>query len=85
MAAAAQEPGRWQFVPIAGDDTVMSIDARTLQLEGGIAAVWVQYVSKPGMGHYIGGRQVAKTLQREEFHCRNRQVGVLSYQVCGQR
>lgn len=58
----------------------MSIDTRTLEVEGGVATVWVQYFYKPGtMRPFAASRSVAKTLQREEFHCKRMQVGILSY------
>lgn len=78
----AQEDGRWQFVALTGDDTVVSIDTRTLELEGGVATVWVQYFYKAGsLRPYFASRPAAKRLQREEFHCKRMQVGVLSYAV----
>lgn len=78
-AATSQESGRWRFIAMAGDESVVSIDSQTIQTEEGIATVWVQYFNKPGMGEYIKSRQVVKNLQREEYHCRIMQVGILSY------
>ena len=75
----AQEPGRWKFVSMGSDGTVVSIDTRTIEQSDGVSTAWVQYVYPGDYGKYVNGQSVVKALQREEIHCRVMQSAVLSY------
>lgn len=77
FARQKTQEDRWQYVTTAQDKTVVLIDRRSIVAEGGVVTLWVRFDNE-AVGDLIEYKRVVRTLQRQEYHCRQMMMGVLA-------
>lgn len=83
LPASAQE-GRWKYVGMGANDTVISVDAATMKRNKWGVDVWIQYFRTPKSRVTFKGAPESKTMQLANINCEGRTMATKSFIVYGE-